>query len=295
MNNAPSPRPWGESQREGPAGVPERRTAIESDSEPSPTGLSAKRGAPLQLPLPLQPVAERDEAQILSIRLRRLLGEQLDSLVLTDNRSTFLSLRTVGNGRMLALRLHRAFADAPDHVLAMVATFCRSRQKKRRREALVVLRAFFDTVSSPREQRRRSEPLRSKGCYHDLGSIRDELNERYFTGRLQVAITWGGRPRAGYRRGRSKTIQLGSYCWEDNLIRIHPVLDDAEVPRLVVAAVVHHEMVHAAVPPRLEGGRHRVHTPEFRRREREFEHLVEADRWLEKSLGRLLRRRDAGG
>jgi len=274
--------------------VPVGRNVTETGPAAPAAGHVVSGYAPLQLPLPLQTVTERDGGTGLFGRLRRHLGERLDSLVLTDNRSTFLSIRTVGGGRALSLRLHRGFADAPDEVLAMVAAYCRSAKPARRREALAVLRAFFDRVAPPYERRRRCEPVRSEGRYHDLGRIRDELNERYFGGRLQVDITWGDRLRAGHRRGRSKTLQLGSYCWEDNLIRIHPVLDDAEVPRLVVAAVVHHEMAHAMTPPRLEGGRRRVHTAEFRRLEREFEQLQEADRWLEKALSRLLRRRDGG-
>jgi hypothetical protein len=78
----------------------------------------------------------------------------------------------------------------------------------------------------------------------------------------------------------------------DRLVRLHPVLDHASVPRYVVASVVHHEMLHAEMGVETRNGRRRVHPPEFRRREREFEEYERAKGWIEKNLGGLLRRRD---
>jgi hypothetical protein len=248
--------------------------------------------APRQLALPF-PAREQDETELLAARLRPLLGRRLVSLALTDNCSTFLAVRPVALG--IALRLHRGFSDAPYEVLAQVAAFCDAPRHERGKEALAALRSFFASLDVERGLRRRPVGSRHRaGGHHDLALIRDDVNERYFAGRLRVGISWSKRPRRRRRRGRRRTLQLGSYCWDDNLIRIHPVLDHPEVPRLVVAAVVHHEMVHAAIPPRLLGGRRYVHTTEFRQREREFEGLEEADRWLDARLPALLRRRDRG-
>ncbi len=129
---------------------------------------------------------------------------------------------------------------------------------------------------------------------HDLEAIRDRLNRRYFDGRLEVAIAWSryGRP-TRRRRGRRRrsTLKLGSWSPRDRLIRVHPVLDHPSVPELVVASVVHHELLHAELGQVIAGGRRRLHTPEFHRREREFEHHTEAHRWIRERLDELLRRR----
>ncbi|HLE85082.1 MAG TPA: hypothetical protein VJG13_12140 [Thermoanaerobaculia bacterium] len=130
---------------------------------------------------------------------------------------------------------------------------------------------------------------------HDLAAIRDEVNGRYFGGGLRVAIGWArnGRPhrsRRGQRRRRA-ILKLGSWSPEDRTVRIHPVLDHESVPRLVVASIVHHELLHAELEPEVREGRRRLHTPEFRRREREFAGHDEAQRWIERHLDELVRRR----
>ena len=95
------------------------------------------------------------------------------------------------------------------------------------------------------------------------------------------------------RRHRTSSLQLGSYSYEDRLIRIHRVLDDPSVPRYVVEAVVHHELLHADMPPEVRGGKRQFHTPEFRRRERLYRNLGRAERWIGEHLPELLRARQA--
>ena len=134
---------------------------------------------------------------------------------------------------------------------------------------------------------------------HDLESIRDRVNHRYFGGRLEVAIAWSryGRPARRRRRRlrpgrpRRSTLKLGSWSPRDRLVRIHPVLDHPTVPEYVIASVVHHELLHAELGLEIVAGRRRLHTPEFHRREREFEHHEKARRWVRDRLDELLERR----
>ena len=134
---------------------------------------------------------------------------------------------------------------------------------------------------------RRHQLLRALGAHHDLRVLFESLEARYFAGGMAgVRITWGRRTR---RRKGQRSIQLGTYVPAEQLIRVHPVLDQEWVPRFYVESVVFHEMLHHAMPPRREGGRMRFHTPEFRAAERNFEHHEQAERWESKNLRRLLR------
>jgi len=140
------------------------------------------------------------------------------------------------------------------------------------------------------DSRSRTPRLRPQGRCCDLAELAEEVKERYFAGDLAAGITWGRRrPRRRRRaRGRRVSLQLGSYHPEQDLVRIHPVLDQPWVPRFVLESVIYHELLHAALPARHEGGRRRVHTPEFRRRERLFPYLERAQAWIEENLSRLL-------
>ena len=83
---------------------------------------------------------------------------------------------------------------------------------------------------------------------------------------------------------------FGTIQEEDRLIRIHPRLDAAFVPLWFLEYVVYHEMLHSVVPDEIcPGGRRKVHTEEFYRREKAFVHYRRARRWEDENLARFLR------
>jgi hypothetical protein len=241
----------------------------------------------------------------LAVHLEDGHGVRLGRLVLTDNRSIVLSSRRSDGGR-LDVRLHWSFMAAPEPVLAAVARVLgKARRGEALRRARTVVRSWVAehqrergharppaTLAAVTAARRPPTDTPAPSRVHDLPAIRDEIDRRYFGGRLRVAITWSrsGRPRRGRRRGRA-TLKLGSWSPEDRTVRIHPVLDHESVPAVVVASIVHHELLHAALEPEVREGRRRLHTPKFRRRERLFEGHEEAQRWIRDNLDRLVRRR----
>lgn len=129
--------------------------------------------------------------------------------------------------------------------------------------------------------------LRHEGRYFDLQRIFDKLNQRYFRGRLRgYEVKWGRRRR---QRPREYFI-FGTIQEEDRVIRINPALDQPFVPLWFLQYVLYHEMLHSVVPDEeLPGGRRRVHTEEFNRREREFRGYGRARRWEEDNLAKFLR------
>ena len=106
-------------------------------------------------------------------------------------------------------------------------------------------------------------------------------------GAIEARITWG--PRAKRKPGRT-SIKLGSYTVEDELIRVHPVLDAADVPRYYLAWVVYHEMQHEIHDMPVVDGRRVYHTRAFRQAEAKFEEYAEAVLWERKNLQKLLDR-----
>jgi hypothetical protein len=249
------------------------------------------KAAPVQ-PAPADPNTQRFQ---LLRQLNRLTGGRLRSLELTDNRRTILSVRAgrTGSRAPLELRIHRSFTLAPEEVLQAVAVFVESKRgSDQSREALTLIREHF---SGHRQAARiRKLVLQPVGSALDLRDVFVELNERHFEGRLSPGITWGKSTIASRcGRRRSASLQLGSYSYEDRLIRLHRVLDHPEVPRYVVEAVVYHEMLHADMPPVIQGGKRCFHTPEFRRRERLYRNLTRAERWIGENMPALLKARTA--
>ena len=232
-------------------------------------------------------------------RLRRLLedilSESIVSVTWTQNRTRIVSARAhrTRSGRSVGLdvRIHRCFADASDAVLGAVGFFLASKTRDERTEPLAIIREYF-RLHGQSEAAPRAPKLEPVGTHFHLETIRDRINRDYFDGRLHVDITWGRKSTVtqGQRRKRRRgsfSIRLGSYDDRFKLVRIHPVLDRADVPEVVIESIVYHEMLHAVVPPRQGRTRRSVHPPEFRRLEKLFARYEEAEAWLDANIERL--------
>jgi len=244
-----------------------------------------------------RPVIEAASSRTPQVRalfdhLQERLEGRLRSLKLTDNRRSILSVRPAHSQDPdgLAVRLHRGFVGAPDGVLTAVAVLIEGHRSPRLRStSRRALRRWMDRYWAEHDPPERRTPvtLRPVGETLDLRELRDDLNRRFFDGRLSVHITWSHVFPGTVCRTRS--IRLGSFQEDLGVVRIHPALDHRGVPRHVVESVVYHELLHADIPAVIENGRRYVHTPEFRRRERLFPDHRRAQTWIRKNLKRLLR------
>lgn len=221
-----------------------------------------------------------DGAAALADRLSLLLAERV-RLTVTDNTSTMVSFRrTRGH---VAFRVHQMFLDAPPAVVNALADYA---SRGRRSAGSVIddfVRANEDRVRRSRVERQ-VRGLDPYGRHHDLQAIFDDLNTRFFGGRIDARIGWGRE--APDRRRRS--IKMGTYFHDARVVKIHPSLDRVEVPGFFVAFVVFHEMLHQAEPPRMIGGRRVSHTPEFRRIEQAYPEYDKAIAWERQHLALLL-------
>jgi predicted metal-dependent hydrolase len=217
----------------------------------------------LQLPLPF--AATHDS---LKRRLEERLGRPV-ALVLTDNSTTMLSARTKDG--VLSVRLHRMFLSADSRVISEIVSHLR-----KRRTAMPHFRSFLrENREALCRKPAKKVNARTAGRSHDLAALYDEVNREYFGGGVAAAITWGTRsPRSVVRK---RTV--GSYSERTNTIRINPVLDRRTVPRVYVAFIVYHEMLHADMGTDVHGTRRTIHSREFRRRERLFREYEQAVAW----------------
>lgn len=201
-------------------------------------------------------------------------------LSITDNRHSIITHRVQRD--TLHARVHHMFLDAPAQVVDSLVRYV----IRGDRDASAILGDYIDANGSSLARRKRNAPLVTRGRHHDLLSLFDDLNERYFKGAVNALITWGKRPTT--RAIQRKTIKLGSYSVVDRLIRVHPLLDRTWVPRYFVAYIVYHEMLHHVIPGSRGLGRVNLHPPEFKEREQDFRHFGRAIEWEKCHVSRLL-------
>ncbi len=194
-------------------------------------------------------------------------------------------------GSKWVLRISDHCRKAPRHVLEAIVWILACKVMRRRppdRIVEVYTHYRWDpTVLAAlhaRRQKRGKKQIRSaQGRHHSLSEIHQELNVRYFNDQVVIErIGWGSRRSWG---------RLGHYDAVHNSITISPVLDSPDVPRMVVAYIVYHEMLHAVFDSGRSGRQERHHPPEYRRAEEAYPDYGAAKEFLRA----FCRKRDSSG
>ena len=194
-----------------------------------------------------------------------------------------ITVRRQPKYRRYDVRLHCLFADAPLPMIRSLARYIVYNDQ--------IASAKLGDYIDEQEHRIRPAPepaprrtiIRTRGKVYDLQQIYDDLNATYFDSALKVNVTWGRQA----ARGRARhSVRLGSYCYEEELIRIHPGLDQSWVPLFYIEWVLYHEMLHAVHPVERVGRRRHFHTPAFLAQERRFREYAAASAWEKSQLAR---------
>jgi predicted metal-dependent hydrolase len=255
---------------------------IDDDGAPAESHRDLRpQAAPRQarLPIPDDFVAQE---RVLGVALRLYLppGKGLD-LRLTNNHYSMISVRRRPDG--YRLRMHRMFVGAPPRIVRALARYVVHNDRR----ASQLLGDYIDRnqhVIKRQERKPRQVSLRTAGRAHDLQAIFARLNAERFDGKLDARITWG--PVAAKRARRS--IKMGSFAVEDRIIRIHPVLDQADVPEFFISWIVFHEMLHGRHDILRKGHRRIFHSKAFLEEERTYPDFDRATAWERANLDRLL-------
>lgn len=233
----------------------------------------------------LAPEILQDLADAMRNRLSERSGYHIH-LRINNNSSTMMSVRYDMARRIVRLNVHRFFLDAPDQVHTALALWIKSPKSKR---AAAVLNPYIASQQHRvKERAPRKVQQSTEGHHHNLLELFNEVNTQEFMNEVQCPITWGRMP----TRRRRRSIRFGSYTPIEHLIRIHPYLDQAHVPRYFVKYIVFHEMLHAYMGiEESASGRRQIHPPAFKKREAAYPDFQQALDWMnnERNLRRLLR------
>ncbi len=171
---------------------------------------------------------------------------------------------------------------APLAVLEGAAALLLSRVYHRKAPAALTA-PYFSYARSGRTRSRISKMSRGRvrlasadphGQHFDLVKLFDELNRRYFEGRLD-------RPHIGWSR-RTWRRQFGCYDPGPNQILLNRRMDHPCIPQFAVEYVLFHEMLHVKHPTRRSGCSLVSHSQEFREEEKRFADFTRARRILDR-------------
>jgi hypothetical protein len=180
------------------------------------------------------------------------------------------------------VRLSDLLRRAPLGVLEGAAALLLSRVYRRRAPASLTV-PYLDYARSGRTRERINHMRRQRirpgaagpqGRHFDLEKLFEELNARYFDGKLQ-------RPHIGWSN-RSWRRQFGCYDPGPNHILLNRRMDRPGVPQFAVEYVLFHEMLHVKHPTRRSGCSLVSHSREFREEEKRFAEFERARRVLDR-------------
>lgn len=263
------------------------KTRLRSTTTTSLAGGGSTRSARISkraTMLPLSPALRAQQARELGKRLRPHLSGDL-RLTITDNRSVMISVQRDPRHHHYKVRLHHLFVDAPDRVLAALGRYISHNDRQASQQLNAFIEGCQDRIRPPQPRITSHAPVRTKGRFFDIQAIFDDLNKRYFDQKVRCTITWGRLVNSGKPR---RTIKVGSYILEHNLIRIHPGLDQEWIPLFYIQWVIFHEMLHVVHPINTVNGRRRFHTNAFARDEQRFEDYDRAIIWEKRNVAALL-------
>jgi len=262
--------------------APDRPEAVSPIDAPQESRRQLRpEAAPRQARLPVPDDLQIHERALASA-LRPYLppGKALE-LRLTNNHYSMISVRRKSDG--YRLRLHRMFAGAAPRTMRALARYVVHNDRRASRLLGEFIERHQHIIKSQTQPTRRIA-LRTTGRHHDLQSIFDGLNADRFAGALDARITWGASSSVRARR----SIKMGSFAVEDRVIRIHPVLDQPDVPEYFVRWIVFHEMLHGKHDILRKGARRVFHSQAFLDDERTYPDFARATEWERANLDRLL-------
>lgn len=199
-----------------------------------------------------------------------------------ENRATYLSVKK--EGRIYHLRIHRLFYDAPSPVLEALLDYAIRRSSKARSVIKQMAHLYFSRHRAP------AKALNPLGKTYNLQEILERMQKILFV--EDVSIGWSNSKR---RRSNLRSITFGTFDNHTRQIRIHPFLDDVNVPLYFLEYIVYHEMLHAVCPSKMDSvGKCKIHTREFREKERLFPLFEEAKSW-EKGCIEFFKKRQTCG
>lgn len=136
-------------------------------------------------------------------------------------------------------------------------------------------------VSASNRSKSKEKNLHIDGAGHyNLEEIYQDLNKKYFLQKVKVPIVWFQNTPKKAEVSRT----LGYYDEDENIIKIHRLLDSPTFPPFYLRYVIYHEMLHTVCRPYIRSGRYITHHKKFRIKEKEFQEYALAIEWEKKNI-----------
>jgi predicted metal-dependent hydrolase len=201
-----------------------------------------------------------------------LAGQKMGDMIRVEIGHSGYLFRSLKTGRLVILQINEGFLNAPREIKKTIIEAALQRRTKARLDAIraYAASAEYAKIHSALQTNNGQNQLAGSGKVYDLPALFREINEEYFKGEMsQPRLTWSA---------RGSLRRLGTYQPDGDTISISRRLDNRDVPKILVAYVLYHEMLHKKLGLKEVNGRRYAHTSTFRKLEKQFKGFEEAER-----------------
>jgi predicted metal-dependent hydrolase len=136
--------------------------------------------------------------------------------------------------------IHPVFLKADKNILLDVVDYIK--QKKNKLELNIIKKRLYDFFESNRLKKKNKikKTFKTKNIFCFFDDILKELKIKFSDIDFDLLkITWGK-----FYKNQKRSIRFGSFDRRNNIIRIHPILDNDIVPDYFIKSVIYHEIAH---------------------------------------------------
>lgn len=160
-----------------------------------------------------------------------------NKIIIRANNSSIISIKQ--NIFVKQITLHPVFIKCSDDIFIDLINFLNAKNKNK--DSIILKNRLLDFFYDNKPIKKQKINLDSK--HYDLKLIYDEIidiiKNIYILNYNKISITWGKKTST-----RRRSIRFGSFNKLNNIIRIHPILDDNKIPLFFLKSVILHEIAH---------------------------------------------------
>ena len=223
------------------------------------------------------------EKHIFATRNAHKIAKKINQTHSLDWRNIFIAFKNMKslykarkNQYQYQITLNEGFINADEEIIKKIMTTIFKGQNSHSNKVIkqYAVTEEYSNIILALDLNAEMEVDNPEGQYYDLNLLFERINSSYFGKSLS-------KPRLSWSKCLT-TRKFGHYESNRDRVVISLTLDNINIPMFVPEFVLYHELLHKHCGEKWIKGQRRVHTPEFKQLERQFELYQEAEAWLTK-------------
>lgn len=169
----------------------------------------------------------------------------------TNNKNSIIKIEK--NIFETKIKIDRIFECVETQILNDLIYYIRNHSNKEDNKLAIVkerIKNYYieNKVKHKKNKNEKPKIIKNTFIYHNIfeyfKQIIKELEKKYQLNFNEIIIKWGRKSKRSHRGIRKRSIRLGLFNRENNIISINPKLDNKNFPDFFIKSIIYHEIAH---------------------------------------------------